>query len=203
MRIGIYGGSFNPVHNGHIHLAETAVQELGLDRLYMIPSKKSPHRSTAEYVSEEDRLEMLMLACAGSPMKDVLRVSDYELKQDRVSYTVYTVREFSRLFPKPDNELFLLIGSDMLLSFDKWYNYKEILSLAVVAAVSRNDGDIDELRKKAGELSEFGSILVCKSPPVEVSSTEIRKKIAKNQKYYCYLDENVVQYIRLKNLYRQ
>ncbi len=198
MRIGIYGGSFNPVHNGHIHLALSAVSELGLDRLYLVPSKISPHRSMAEYVPEEDRLEMLRLACKAS---DRLEVCDYELRSDRVSYTIYTVEEFRRHFP--DDELFLLVGSDMLMIFDQWNRFEDILRECTLAVVSRCEGDMPELEKKAEELSSFGNIVICRAEPLEVSSSDIRKKIAKNKKYSCYLDENVVQYIRLKKLYRQ
>ena len=104
MRIGIYGGSFNPVHNGHIHLAESAADTLNLDRVYLVPSKISPHRSSDEYASGEDRLEMLRLACEDN---EKLFPCDYELINDRKSYTIYTVREFRRKFP--DDELFLLM----------------------------------------------------------------------------------------------
>lgn len=198
MRIGIYGGSFNPVHNGHIHLALTAVSELGLDRLYLVPSKISPHRSSAEYVPEEDRLEMLRRACRVS---DRLEVCDYELRSDRVSYTIFTVEEFRRRFP--DDELFLLVGSDMLMIFETWNRFADILRECTLAVVSRCEGDIPELERKAEELRRYGNIVICRAEAVEVSSTDIRKKIAKNQKYSCYLDKNVVQYIRLKKLYKQ
>lgn len=198
MRIGIYGGSFNPVHNGHIHLALTAVSELGLDRLFLVPSKISPHRSSDEYVSEEDRLEMLRLACRVS---DKLEVCDYELNSDRVSYTIFTVEEFRRRFP--DAELFLLVGSDMLMIFETWKRFEDILRECTLAVVSRCEGDMPELEKKAEELRKFGNIVICRAEPVVVSSSDIRKKIAKKQKYSCYLDENVVQYIRMKKLYKQ
>lgn len=198
MRIGIYGGSFNPVHNGHIHLALTAVSELGLDRLYLVPSKISPHRSSAEYVPEEDRLEMLRRACRVS---DRLEVCDYELRSDRVSYTIFTVEEFRRRFP--DDELFLLVGSDMLMIFETWNRFADILRECTLAVVPRCEGDIPELERKAEELRRYGNIVICRAEAVEVSSTDIRKKIAKNQKYSCYLDKNVVQYIRLKKLYKQ
>ena len=115
MRIGIYGGSFNPVHNGHIHLALSAIDELELDKIYLVPSLISPHRSSAEYAPPDDRLEMLRLACRVSEKLDV---SDYEIKSCRKSYTIYTVREFRRLFP--NDELFLLVGSDMLMIFETW-----------------------------------------------------------------------------------
>ena len=196
MRIGIYGGSFNPVHNGHIHLAETAVKEFGLDRLYFVPSKKSPHRSIAEYAPDADRLEMLRLA---AKVNDKLFVSDYEIKSDRVSYTIYTVEHFRHIFA--DDELFLFVGSDMLLSFDRWYRFDEILGNVTLCVVSREKGDLPELKKKAAKLGEYGKIIVSEADPTVISSTEVRKKIAKNEDFTCYLDKNVVQYIRSEGLY--
>ncbi len=196
MRIGIYGGSFNPVHSGHIHLAETAVAEFGLDRIFFVPTKISPHRSVSEYVPESDRLEMLKIVC-GKNKK--FNVSDFELKTNRVSYSIYTVEHFRRIFPH--DELFLLVGSDMFLSFDRWYQFEKILSLVALCVVSRTEGDTDELNKKYRKLSEYGDILVSRKQPKVISSTEIRKKLRENCDLTCYLDENVVQYIRLKGLY--
>jgi nicotinate (nicotinamide) nucleotide adenylyltransferase len=196
MRIGIFGGSFNPVHNGHTHLAKTAAAEFSLDRIFFVPSRISPHRSMTEYAAAEDRLEMLRLACANEPL---FEVCDYELRSDRVSYTIYTIEYFRSRFP--DDELFLLVGSDMLLSFDKWFCYEKILAQASLCVISRHDGDSAELKKKSQELKKLGKIYVSESLPLVISSTEIRKKIAKNKDFTCYLDKNVVQYIRLKGLY--
>lgn len=196
MRTGIFGGSFNPVHNGHIHLADSVMEELSLDRIFFVPSKKSPHRSMSEYASDADRVNMLRLACED---KEGFEVSTYELENDRISYSVYTAEHFAKLFP--DDELFLLAGSDMLLCFDSWYRFEDILSHVTLAVCSREDGDSAELLRKAEELSQYGSITVCRAPAVEASSTEIRKKIEKNQDLSCYLNENVVQYIRLRGLY--
>ncbi|MCM1133540.1 MAG: nicotinate (nicotinamide) nucleotide adenylyltransferase [Ruminococcus flavefaciens] len=197
MRIGIYGGSFNPVHNGHIHLALSAVEELGLDRIYLVPSGISPHRSSAEYAPPDDRIEMLRIACG---ISEKLDVCDYEIKSDRKSYTIYTVEEFRRRFP--EDELFLLIGSDMLMIFEQWYRFEEILKEVTLAVVSRSNGDMDMLAKKAEKLRKFGEIIICRAEAVEVSSTEIRKKIVKNENFSCYLDKNVVQYITSNNLYK-
>lgn len=196
MKIGIYGGSFNPVHNGHIHLALTAAEELELDKVYLVPSGISPHRSSAEYASGDDRLEMLRLA--SEPYKK-LGVCDFEIRREGKSYTICTVEEFRRRFP--DDELFLLVGSDMLMCFDSWNRFEDILREVTLVVVSRKDGDADALRQKADELRKFGKILVSGSHPVEISSTEIRKNFSKNEKFSCYLDKNVVQYIRSKNLY--
>ncbi len=197
MRIGIYGGSFNPVHNGHIHLAENAADILNLDRVYLVPSRISPHRSSDEYASGEDRMEMLRLACEGN---ERLFPCDFELKNDRKSYSYYTVEEFRRNFP--DDELFLLMGSDMLLCFDSWYRFEDIMKEVTLAVVSRNDGDFELLEEKAENLRKFGKIIVCPTEPLEMSSSEIRKKIAENEKIPCYLHENVVQYITSRKLYR-
>lgn len=196
MKIGIYGGSFNPVHNGHIHLALTAAKELELDKVYLVPSGISPHRSSAEYASGDDRLEMLRLA---SEPYEKLGVCDFEIRREGKSYTICTVEEFRRRFP--DDELFLLVGSDMLMCFDSWNRFEDILREVTLVVVSRKDGDADALRQKADELRKFGKILVSGSHPVEISSTEIRKNFSKNEKFSCYLDKNVVQYIRSKNLY--
>ena len=196
MRIGIFGGSFNPVHNGHIHLAETVMKELRLDRIFLVPSRISPHRSSDEYASGKDRLEMLRLA---SENKRGLEVCDYELESERVSYTIYTIEHFRELYPNDD--LFLLVGSDMLMSFEKWFRFEDILDEASLAVVSREKGDSGELIKKAEELRRYGEIFISSAPAVTVSSTEIRKKIAKNADWACYLDENVVQYIRSGGLY--
>ncbi|MBR6243147.1 MAG: nicotinate (nicotinamide) nucleotide adenylyltransferase [Ruminococcus sp.] len=197
MKIGIYGGSFNPVHKGHVHLASEAAAKLGLDKVYFIPSKISPHRSTAEYVPEKDRLAMLEIVCRSD---ERFEVSDYELRSDRVSYTIYTIEHFRRKFP--GDELYLLVGSDMLLMFDKWRSYDRILEEAVLAVVSRQDGDIRQLEKKAEELNYPGRIIICSTDAVEISSSEIRRNIRENVFDTCYLDENVVKYIKSNGLYR-
>ncbi|MDD6345382.1 MAG: nicotinate (nicotinamide) nucleotide adenylyltransferase [Oscillospiraceae bacterium] len=197
MKTGIFGGSFNPVHNGHIHLAESIRDNLSLDRVIFVPSKISPHKSSSEYVPEIHRLKMLELAIQE---KKSFEVSDYEIRCERISYSIYTVEHFHKKYPS--DELYLLIGSDMLLSFDTWYRFRDIMSLAALAVVSRNSGDFNLLSEKAVQLSQYGKIIISSVPPFPASSTEIRKKISKNQNYACYLNKNVVQYITSNNLYK-
>jgi len=197
LKTGIFGGSFNPIHNGHIHLAESIRDNLNLDRVIFVPSKISPHKSNSEYVSEIHRLEMLRLALQ---KKKNFEVSDYELCHERISYSIYTVEHFKNLYP--DDNLYLLIGSDMLMSFDKWYRFRDIMSLAVLAVIAREKDESEMLMQKASELSQYGKIIVSPVPPFLASSTEIRKKILKNENYACYLNKNVVQYITSNNLYK-
>lgn len=196
MKTGIFGGSFNPIHNGHIHLAESVRDSLKLDRVILLPSRISPHRDSSEYVSGADRLEMCRLAT-----EDIkgLEVSDFELKRNEVSYTINTVRHFREKFP--DDELFLLIGSDMLLTFDEWREFEEIMKNVTLAVVSRQDGDMSQLTEKAESLSKYGKINITDVPPITVSSTFIRKNLKNNIDCSCYLNIKVVQYIRLKKLY--
>ena len=128
-----------------------------------------------------------------------LEVSDYELTKPGKSYTVETLRYLHSRFP--EDALFLLTGSDMLLSFDSWYCWQEILTLAGLLCVSRGTEPEDVLRQKAAELSSYGQVTVVHAKPLPMSSSQIRHKIELCRKFSCYLPENVVQYIMLHGLY--
>lgn len=195
-RIALFGGSFNPIHNGHLHLAQTVHQQCGLDRMLLMPSGTAPHKSSDAYAPAADRLAMCRLAAEPYPW---LEVSDYELTKPGKSYTVETLRYLHSCFP--EDALFLLTGSDMLLSFDSWYCWQEILSLAGLLCVSRGTEPEDVLRQKAAELSSYGQVTVVHAKPLPMSSSQIRHKIELCRKFSCYLPENVVQYIMLHRLY--
>lgn len=195
-RIALFGGSFNPIHNGHLHLAQTVHQQCGLDRMLLMPSGTAPHKSSDAYAPAADRLAMCRLAAEPYPW---LEVSDYELTKPGKSYTVETLRYLHSCFP--EDALFLLTGSDMLLSFDNWYCWQEILTLAGLLCVSRGTEPEDVLRQKAAELSSYGQVTVVHAKPLPMSSSQIRHKIELCRKFSCYLPENVVQYIMLHGLY--
>ncbi|MED9892325.1 nicotinate (nicotinamide) nucleotide adenylyltransferase [Ruminococcus champanellensis] len=195
-RIALFGGSFNPIHNGHLHLAQTVHQQCGLDRMLLMPSGTAPHKSSDAYAPAADRLAMCRLAAEPYPW---LEVSDYELTKPGKSYTVETLRYLHSCFP--EDALFLLTGSDMLLSFDSWYCWQEILTLAGLLCVSRGTEPEDVLRQKAAELSSYGQVTVVHAKPLPMSSSQIRHKIELCRKFSCYLPENVVQYIMLHRLY--
>ena len=195
-RIALFGGSFNPIHNGHLHLAQTVHQQCGLDRMLLMPSGTAPHKSSDAYAPAADRLAMCRLAAEPYPW---LEVSDYELTKPGKSYTVETLRYLHSCFP--EDALFLLTGSDMLLSFDSWYCWQEILTLAGLLCVSRGTEPEDVLRQKAAELSSYGQVTVVHAQPLPMSSSQIRHKIELCRKFSCYLPENVEQYIMLHGLY--
>lgn len=198
-RIALFGGSFDPVHNGHVNLVRETAEKNSLDRVIVMPTFISPFKQEKKAADGEHRLEMCRIAFENIPY---VNVSDYELSRQCVSYSVDTVSCFYKKYP--EDELFFIMGSDMLLSFDKWHRYKDILKMCTIIAASRENGgsDIEFLRKKAVELSDFGRVLVTEISAFELSSTEIREKILKNCDLSCYMDKNVVKYIEENNVYR-
>lgn len=201
-RIALFGGSFNPVHNGHVNLVKETAEKNGIDRVYVIPTFISPFKKdSVGFVADgKDRLEMCRLAFAKLPY---VTVSGWELSQSEVSYSVNTVEHFREEFP--EDELFFIMGSDMLLSFDKWHKWQDILKMCTVIAASREDGgsDIERLREKAAQLSRFGKVIVTEISAFELSSSEIREKIIKNSDLSCYMDKNVVEYIEENRIYER
>ena len=202
MRRAIFGGSFDPVHKGHVSLVSELKKALELDEIIVMPTGISPFKKDMERrpASGADRLEMCRLAFADMPFATV---SDYEISRVGVSYTFDTVRHFRSLYP--NDKLFWLVGGDMLKSFDRWKNWQEILSMCTLAAVSRQKcgSDRNELENKAAELRKYGEVLFAETKPLEISSTEIRKKIIKNSDISCYVPQNVVKYILECGLYKQ
>ncbi len=196
MRIGIFGGSFNPPHNGHLHLANCVHDALHLDEVWLVPAKQPPHKSAAAYAPAEDRLAMCRLAAEEIPW---MRAEDFELRQDAVSYSYYTVTHFAKLYP--DAEFFLLIGGDMLKSFTQWYRWQDILQYTALAAIAREPDEYVQLEKSAAELRQYGEIHLLNVETITVSSTKIRENVRKRQNNSCYLPKKIVQYINERNLY--
>ncbi|MDE5740908.1 MAG: nicotinate (nicotinamide) nucleotide adenylyltransferase [Oscillospiraceae bacterium] len=200
MRRAVFGGSFDPVHNGHVNLVKQIYSRVGLDEIIIMPTGISPFKQNMERIpaNGKQRFEMCKLAFEGMPY---VTVSDYEISLPDVSYTVNTVRHIKEQYP--DDELFLIIGSDMLLSFHRWRNFEEILSMCGLIAASRKiaQRDISELEKQAETLKKYGSVTVVPIDTFEVSSTEIRKKIKNSSDISCYVPQNVVKYILEHGLY--
>ncbi|MCD7731499.1 MAG: nicotinate (nicotinamide) nucleotide adenylyltransferase [Oscillospiraceae bacterium] len=200
MKTAIFGGSFNPVHNGHINLVREIASRVEIDRVIVVPTYISPFKKDeVSFVAEgKDRLEMCRLAFKGLPF---VTVSDYEISAERVSYTIDTATHFRKCYP--DDELFLIIGSDMLLSFKKWRQFEDILKICTIVAASRenNNDDFALLTDAAEELRPYGNVILTKISPYKMSSTLIREEIMKNRDMTCYMPENVVKYIVANNIY--
>ena len=196
-KIGVYGGSFDPPHKGHILLARNLYEKCELDKVLIIPASASPFKAGA-VASNEDRLEM----CRLSFTEPYFEISDIEIKRGGKSYTVDTLKEVKKLYP--DSELYLFMGEDMLLTFHKWYNYEEILSICKIAAGCRLNSS-DSLRKMREAVNTMhfknkDSILIFDCKPVEISSTEIRESLLSGGS--SYISEEVSRYIKSKGLYK-
>lgn len=200
MRTGIFGGSFNPVHNGHIYLAERMSDIMKLDRLFIIPARVSPFKEDNGGISDSDRFNMCRIAFG---KHDKYFVSDIEINRDGKSYTVDTVRELKKIYP--DDEMFLFIGSDMLLSFDKWKDYNIILDNVTLCAMSRENGigynELEEYVRFVIKRPE--KIMICPVSPLEISSTQVRQYVKNGCDISNLVPEGVKEYIERRGLYRE
>ncbi len=191
-KTGIFGGAFNPVHNGHVRLAEEAVKQLKLRRLLIIPTYVSPHKHT-ELLPFEDRAEMCRRAFGHIPGAEV---SDIEVRLGGTSYSINTVRALKEMYP--DEQLFLLIGGDMLFSFDKWYKYESLLKETRVCAVARDDDSLVDMMEYANEI---GRVKVLPTQAVTMSSTQVRETVANGGDISEMVPAGVAEFIREKGLY--
>ena len=178
MRIGIYGGSFNPPHLGHMEAARAALEALELDKLLLIPAKTPPHKVMAEgSATPEQRLEMTRLMADGLLQPERVEADDLELKREGLSYTSDTLRQLRERYPQ--DELWLLVGTDMFLSLQSWHEPQVILSLAGIAAFARKEADRGEVleRQRAYLTGTFGARVEILSLPriYEISSTQVRR----------------------------
>lgn len=203
MKIGVFGGTFNPPHKGHTRLVTEFCEKLGLDRVLIIPDKAPVHKSAEGLESDTDRLNMCRLAFCDKRFE----VSDIEIKRDTDSYTVYTLREIKKMYP--DDDLYLIIGSDMFLMFSRWYEYREILSMCTLCVASRcEEESLDELRRYSENELKIPidgltgkGIIISPVEPFEISSTELRNLLKTGESTEKYLDGKVRKYIEDRGLY--
>ncbi len=197
-RIGIYGGTFNPPHIGHIHAAQQAFALLKLDKLLLIPDRIAPHKVLPEgSAAAEQRLQMLKIAAAQIPY---VQISDMELCREGTSYTYLTVQELKEQYPNDD--LFVIMGTDMFLSFHTWRNPEIIWKNATLAVLCRGDTDERQaiLKQKEILLAKGAKVEIVPNEITAISSTDLRRMLI----FGCaapYLPDGVEQYIRDNGLY--
>ena len=203
-KIGIFGGTFNPIHNTHVEMAKAALKEGGLDEVWVMPAKVSPHKLGMKIVADSYRFEMVKLALARE--KNILP-SDYELVRDRVSYTSDTLISLKEDYP--DDEFTLIIGGDSVLYLEDWHEPQIIFDNADILYISRIGSEsgkclshIDNVLKKRFTNVRMKEI---RFSATSVSSTEIRKLISEGIKDASLLgiDEKVMDYILSNNLYKE
>lgn len=180
MKIGIYGGTFDPIHNGHVSIARSIKRELGLNIVYFTVAADAPHKSNAERTPGNIRLAMVRAALEG---EEGLATSDIELRRGGKSYTVETLRAFKK--QHENAELYFIVGGDMLENFPTWYRPEEILSLATLTAAHRPHAS-DKMNSIAERIeAEFGGrVLITDVFGPDISSTEIRERVFNAQPIY-------------------
>jgi nicotinate-nucleotide adenylyltransferase len=191
MVIGLFGGSFDPPHNGHLTIAQSFYTELALDRVIFIPAYIAPQKKRRAYASDADRLNMLGLALADHPY---FSISDIELQRQGISYTLDTITYFQQQFPAA--RLFLLIGGDSFLDFHNWHQPDEILKRVQVVVAARPDCDLSQ-----ADPAYLPQIILLKNPLRAISSCIIRERIKNRQPIQSLVPPAVEQYIYQHRLY--
>ncbi|MBN2160863.1 MAG: nicotinate-nucleotide adenylyltransferase [Spirochaetes bacterium] len=193
MKIGIFGGTFNPIHYGHLINAEIIRSDFNLDKIILVPSRYPVHKKLDGDVPAQERYAMAVLAVAGLQEFDVSRI---EIDREGPSYTITTVEELRAAYP--ESELHLIIGTDSLATFASWREKDRLLS-SVQIIVMRRPG-----QERPPDM-DFGGHIVrfAENPLVDISSTEIRERLRHGRSVRFLLPDQVIDYIRKKGLYEQ
>lgn len=187
-RIGLFGGSFDPIHNGHI-LSSLAIKEKrDLEKIIFIPCHISPHKLEGGHSSPEDRMNLVNLAISNIPY---FEVSDYEIEKGEISFTIDTVRHFKEMYEEID----LIIGYDNLLVFDEWKDPDELVKLVNLVVLKRKT----DLGEKMNRFFAYANFV--DTPVIPISSTEIRERIRKLLPVNYFVPDKVLTYIKNNNLY--
>ncbi|MBK94771.1 MAG: nicotinate (nicotinamide) nucleotide adenylyltransferase [Planctomycetaceae bacterium] len=200
-RIGLIGGSFDPIHYGHLLLAESGLEQCALDAVWFVPTDISPFKESGSQATNQQRVEMLTLGIAGHKQFEINRC---ELKRGGISYTFETLETLTA--DNPDDEFFFLMGADSLADFPAWKNPQRICELVTLVLVSRSgcpELDFQSLTEIAGAdyVSKVRNHLVA-MPAIDFSSSQIRQRVTAEQSIRFRLPKSVEQYIHHNQLYQ-
>ncbi|KUK54407.1 MAG: putative nicotinate-nucleotide adenylyltransferase [Desulfotomaculum sp. 46_296] len=198
-RIGIMGGTFDPVHYGHLVAAEGARYHFNLDKVIFVPAGNPPHKIPKQISGAHHRLVMTHLAVSSNPF---FTVSAIEIEREGMSYTIDTVREISGLYR--DADIYFITGVDAVLEILSWKNVLELLSMCFIIAATRPGYKLVSLKEGLPGLSDdkLEKIIVMEVPALAISSTDIRQRIPAGKPIKYLLPENVEKYIKEHNLYK-
>ena len=200
-KIGIFGGTFNPIHLGHIRLGQLVLDEIKLDKILYIPDNTPPHKSDKDLACGEDRLNMIDISLKDY---DNMESSDIELNREGKSYTFETLLELKKMYP--NDEIYLITGADMFLTLDKWKEPETIFKTANIIGVPRVKSDFEKMEAYAENvIKPMGARIIMLSKTVfdTASSTYVRDNIDDYQKIRDMITPEVYGYITEKNLYRK
>ncbi len=193
MKLGILGGSFNPIHTGHLLIAEHVRDRLKLDQIIFLPAKTPPHKDIAPGISDEDRFNMVQLAVEGNPY---FKASGMEIERGGISYTVDTIRQIIS-DTKIEGRIHLIIGGDLIQDIYKWKDYQELTTLVQIVVVSREE-DLAE-----NYFSKYPFIQSVETVAFYVTSTLVRERVAEGKSIKYLVPEKVEDYIYRHHLYQQ
>lgn len=198
-KIGILGGTFDPIHNAHLLLGESAREQFGLDRVIFIPNNLAHLPNRTEVASGENRYQMVKMAIKDNPYFTCSRI---EIDKDGGTYTYNTIQELKLMYP--GDELFLILGGDSVIGIDNWYMAKELLQSCTILAAVREDDDLAALDKKRKELGDqFGAdIRLLKFNRIDISATEIRNRVRTGRSIRYMVPDEVIEFLCIKGLYK-
>jgi len=198
VKVGILGGTFNPIHNGHIKLGVEAARQLALNHVLVMPSANPPHKAGTCIVDAKHRSAMVRIAVEPYPE---LVFSDFELQREGIIYSADTLALLKA--EHPENEYYFIIGADSLFSIEKWYHPEKVMEFCYLVAAGRNQQNMAALKKQQDYLTEKynAKIELLEFPDIPISSTMIREKVAAGEAIAAYVPEAVALYMAENNLY--
>ncbi len=197
-KIGIMGGTFDPIHLGHLQMAQESFWQAGLDQVLFMPSKIPPHKQGKKITAEAQRADMVRLAIQGKPE---FVYSDLELRREGTTYTAETLRCLQSLHP--EHRYYFIMGSDSLWQIEGWYQPEEIMRRAVILAVSRDGFSAAQMQQKAAWLTERyqAKVQVIRMSRMDISSSEIRDRVQSGESIDSFVPCEVAAYIQKNSLY--
>jgi len=199
-KVGIMGGTFNPIHYGHLFLAENAYEQLGLDQVLFMPSKNPPHKAKPEMISDQQRVDMISIAIMDNPH---FALSTIELEREGWTFTADTLTLLTK--ENSDIEYYFIVGADSLFMMQQWKDPQIVFQHCTVVAASRDNVEKEQMQQQATFLEkEFSaSILLIEMPTIQIASATIRDRVASNKTIRYYLPDDLTNYIVKNQLYRK
>jgi len=195
--IGLFGGTFDPPHKGHIELAKDVLRKFSLDKIIFIPAGNPPHKTNKEITDKKHRYEMVKMSISNIPQ---FCLSDFDIKNHKPNYSYITIDYFKKCYK--NDEIFFIIGADSFRDFPLWKNYRELLTMCNFIVVSRPGVDKNEYYKKFSGDENFSSVFFIDDVHYDLSSTELRESIKNKTPCKENFPQGVLEYIKEKELYR-
>lgn len=198
-RIGILGGTFDPIHNAHLLLGESAREQFNLDRVIYIPNNLAHLPNRTEITPGDVRYQMVKMAISDNPYFTCSRI---EIDKHEGTYTYNTIQELKVMYP--GDELYLILGGDSIIGIDTWYRAKDLLTSCTILAAVREDDDLAALDKKRNELKKIynADIRLLKFNRIDISATEVRQRIRSGRSVRYMLPDEVIEFLCIKGLYK-